>query len=141
MKTLFTKYLFIVFSLPILMIMINSYYIKKETTGTIGFNRTISWGFWDKYLGDPLYNFVVFSITYLVYLLGYFIILLIRRTTSYKLSLAHFILFIISFILIDFSKEYYILIPLSIIGFIIFIFNIFKTTKKPSTINQQQSTK
>lgn len=140
MKTLFKNQLFILFNLPILIFIILLFFINKDTTDTIGFNRKIGWNIWDKYLGNSLYNFSVFVITYFTYVLGYFIIALIRRSTNLYLSLIHFTLSIINLILLCINPQYYILIPISIICFIIFIFNIFKTTKKQSTINKKPST-
>lgn len=137
MKALFTKKLFILFNLPILIFIILLFFINKDATDTIGFNRKIEWNIWDGYLGNSLYNFSVFVITYFTYPLGYFIIVLIKRSTNLYLSLIHFTLSIINLILLCINPQYYILIPISIICFIIFIFNIFKTTKKQSTINNQ----
>jgi uncharacterized membrane protein YhaH (DUF805 family) len=57
-----------------------------------------------------------------------------RRITDFYLSLIHFVLSVINLILLCISPEFFVLIPISIICFIIFIFNIFKTTKKPTTI-------
>lgn len=136
MKTLITKQLFVLFSLPILIVIILSFFITKHVIGTIGFSRTIQWSIWDKYLGDSFYNFSVFIMTYLTYSIGYFIIFLMRRTTNYYLSWIHLSLAIFNLILLCINPESYILIPVSVICFIIFIFNIFKTTKS----NQQQST-
>ncbi|SIN79616.1 hypothetical protein SAMN05421769_0041 [Chryseobacterium scophthalmum] len=129
MKALFTKQLFILFNLPILIFIILLFFINKDTIDAIGFNRKIGWNIWDKYLGNSLYNFSVFVITYFAYPLGYFIIALIRRSTNLYLSLIHFTLSIINLILLCINPQFYILIPISIICFIIFIFNIFKTTK------------
>ena len=139
MKALFTKLLFILFNLPIFIFIILLFFINKDTIDAIGFNRKIGWNIWDKYLGNSLYNFSVFVITYFAYPLGYFIIALIRRSTNLYLSLIHFTLSIINLILLCINPQFYILIPISIICFIIFIFNIFKTTKiyQQSTNNDQ----
>lgn len=139
MKALFTKQLFILFNLPILIFIILLFFINKNTIDAIGFNRKIGWNIWDKYLGNSLYNFSVFVITYFAYPLGYFIIALIRRSTNLYLSLIHFTLSIINLILLCINPQFYVLIPISIICFIIFIFNIFKTTKiYQQSINNDQ---
>ena len=140
MKALLTKQLFVLFSLPILIVIILSFFITKDVINTIGFSRTIQWSVWDKYLGDSFYNFSVFIMTYLTYFIGYFIIFLMRRTTNYYLSWIHFSLAIFNLILVCIAPEFYILIPISIICFIIFIFNIFKTTKVQQQSTKQQST-
>ena len=129
MKKLFTKQLFILFNLPILIFICLSFFITKETTDAIGFNRQIKWNVWDEYLENSLYNLSVFIITYLIFPFGYFIIFLIRRITDFHLSLLHFTLSIMNLILVCVLPEFHLIIPLSIICFTIFIFNIFKTTK------------
>jgi len=141
MKALLTKQLFILFNLPILLFIILSFFITKDVINTIGVNREIQWNIWDKYLGNSFYNFSVFIISYPIYSLGYFIVFLMKRMTNYHWSMIHFSMVIFNLVVVCIAPYFYILIPLSIICFIIFIFNIFKTTKKPTTINQQPTTK
>lgn len=143
MNKLFTKYLFFVFLFPILALIIFYFLSAKDVIGTYGVNRTINFGGIDidGILRNPIYNSSIFVLTYPIYLLSYFIIFLIGRFTDFLYSIIHFIVFILNYILLSNNPENRILIPLTIIGFIIFILNIFKTTKKPSTINQQLSTK
>lgn len=137
MKKLFTNQLFILFSLPVLIFVVLLFFITKDN---LGFNRKIRWNIFDRYLGNPLYNFVVVTVTFFIFTLGYFVVYLMRRTTGFNKSLAHFALCICNLILFCICPEFFILIPLSLICFIIFIFNIFKTTKNTTTINKQPST-
>ena len=68
-------------------------------------------------------------------LLSYFLIFLNGRFTNFFYSITNFIILLINYFLLFKNSESRILIPLTMIGFIIFILNIFKTTKKLSAIN------
>lgn len=143
MKTIFTKYLFFVFLLPVLIFVI-AYFFGTKTEGEIqtwGANRTINFGIdINAILSNPLYTISSFYISYAIYLLGYFIVFLAQRSTNLFYSLINIILSIANYFLLVTDIVSKMLIPLSISGFIIFILNIFKTTKKPSTVNKQPST-
>lgn len=143
MRKVFTKYLFFVFLVPILLLIVFYFLSSKAAIGTYGVNRTINFGGIDiaAILRNPIYNSSFFIFTYLIYLLGYFIIFILRRFKDFIYSLTHFTIFITNYFLLSIDAENRILIPLTMIGLIFFILNIFKTTKKPSTINQQLSTK
>lgn len=142
MKKLFTKYLFFVFLFPILLLIVFYFLSAKGAIGTYGVNRTINFRGIDidAILRNPIYNSSFFIFTYPLYFLSYFIIFIIRRFTDLFYSTLHFIIFILNYILLSNNPENRILIPLTFIGFAFFILNIFKTTKKPSTINKQPST-
>lgn len=142
MKKLFTKYLFFVFAFPILLLIALYSFSTENAIGTYGVNRTINFRGIDinGILKNPIYNSSFLIFTYPIYLVGYFIIFIIRRFTDLFYSILHFIIFILNYILLSSNPENRILIPLAIIGFIFFILNIFKTTKKPSTIDKQPST-
>lgn len=139
MKKLFTKYLFFVFLFPILLLIVFYFLSSKGVIGTYGVNRTINFRGIDidGILRNPIYSSSFFIFTYPIYFLSYFIIFIIRRFTDLFYSTLHFIIFILNYILLCNNPENRILIPSTMIGFIFFILNIFKTTKKPTTINQQ----
>ncbi len=117
-------------------------FINKRAVGTYGVNRTINFSGIDidAVLRNPIYNSSAFIFTYPIYILSYFIIFLIRRFTEFIYSILSFSILIINYILLCINPENRILIPLTIIGLIIFILNIFKTTKNPTTNNKQPST-
>lgn len=142
MKKLFTKYLFAVFLIPVLLLIIFYGLSDKEAIGTYGVNRTISFSGIDidAVLRNPIYNSSAFILTYPIYILGYLIIFLFRRLTDFFYSILHFSILISNNILLSNNPENRILLPLTIFGLIIFILNIFKTTKNPTTINKQPST-
>jgi len=143
MKKLFTKYLFFVFLLPVL-IFIVAYFFGTKTDGemkTWGVNRTINFGIdTNAILSNPLYTISSFYLSYAIYLLGYFVVFLMRRRTNFLFSAVNLVIFIANYFLLVNDTVNKILIPLSIIGFIIFILNILTTTKEPTTINKQPST-
>lgn len=142
MKKLFTKYLFAVLLIPVFILMIFYWFSDKNAIGTYGVNRTINFSGIDidAILRNPIYNFSAFTFTYPIYILGYLIIFLFRRFTDFFYSILSVSILILNYILIFSNPENRILFPLTIFGFIIFILNIFKTTKNPSTINKQPST-
>ncbi len=130
MTKLFTKYLFLWFILPIIIIVIIfNFPTTRFEIGYFGVNRAVNFSKIDTIFGNTIYNFSFFLITYLVYFLSYFIIFLIRKHTDFNHSIIHFSMFIINFILLSVNAENRFLIPLSVICFIFFILNIFKTLK------------
>jgi len=137
MRKLFTKYLFLVFILPVLFLIIFYFFSTESEIGSYGVNETVNFGGIDieGIFGNPIYNFSIFILTYPIYFLSYFIVFLIRRVTDFRYTVIHFIMFMINFILLCMNAENRCLIPLSVICFIFFILNIFKTTKNLSTIN------
>lgn len=142
MKKIFTKYFFVVFLIPILILAFFYFFgTKVESESYIIYTRM---PLFESYIAgilrNPFYNLCIFYFTYPIYLVSYFIVFLLRRHTNFILSIINFVIIIINFYLICKNPENRILIPLTMIGFIIFIFNIFKTTKKPTTVNQQPST-
>jgi hypothetical protein len=140
MKKICTKYLFFVFILPVLAVIILYFFSTESEIGSYGVNETINFGGVDieGIFGNPIYNFSIFMLTYPIYFLSYFIIFLLRRITDFYYSVIHFIMFMINFMLLCVNAENRFLIPLSVICFIFFILNIFKTTKNLSTINNDQ---
>lgn len=142
MKKLFTKYFFVVFVIPILILTFFYFFgtkVEGKTYTTYTrlplFESAIA-----RILRNPFYNIIVFYFTYTIYLLSYFFVFLIHRHTNFIFSILNFFIVVINFYLLCKNPENRILIPLTMIGFIFFIFNIFKTTKKPTTVNQQPST-
>jgi|UPI000492FAF3 hypothetical protein len=130
MTKLFTKYLFIWFILPIIMIVIIFNFLPTQfEVGYFGVNRTINFNKADAIFGNTIYNFSFFLITYPVYFMSYFIVFLIRKNTDFNYSIIHFSMFMMNFILLSVNAENRFLIPLSVICFIFFILNIFKTLK------------
>jgi len=130
MTKLFTKYLFLWFILPIIIIVIIfNFPLAKFEIGYFGVNRNVNFNKADTIFGNTIYNFSFFLITYPVYFLSYFIIFLIRKNTDFNYSIIHFSMFMINFILLSVNAENRFLIPLSVICFIFFILNIFKSIK------------
>lgn len=130
MKTLFTRYLylFLIFLLPVLVVVI-FFFVSSSEVSEIGYNTSVQWNRIDKYLGNPLYNWGIFMGSYGLYFFIYLTIFLIHRKTDFHFYLIHSISFSINFILISINAENRCLIPLSIICFVFFILNIFKTSK------------
>ncbi|PJJ67237.1 hypothetical protein CLV73_1239 [Chryseobacterium geocarposphaerae] len=134
MKVLFTKYVFVLFLLPVVVIFL-AIVLFFESGESYGINRTISFSGIGSVLFNPIYNSTAFFITYFLSFFTYLVIFIIRRRTHYQWSLLHFLFFTINFTVLCLNAENGFLIPLSVICFIFFILNIFKTTKNLSTIN------
>lgn len=143
MKKVFTKYLFFVFLLPVLLFIV-AYFLGTKTEGEIKtwrVNRTINFGIdINAILSNPLYTISSFYLSYAIYLLGYFVVFLMRRRTNLLYSAVNLVIFIANYFLLVIDTVNKTLIPLGVIGIIIFILNIFKTTKIPSIVNKQPST-
>ena len=143
MKKFFTKYLFFIFFLPVLIFMI-AYFFSTKTEGEVktwGVNRTINFGIdINAILSNPIYTISSFYLSYAIYLVGYSVIFLMRRCTNFLYSALNLLIFIANYFLLVNDMLNKILIPISVMGIIIFILNIFKTTKKPTTVNKQPST-
>ena len=129
MKTLFTQYLFLLFLSPILVIILSFIFLDGEIE-EVGYNRTVSWNFVDAYFGNPIYNWSAFLGSYAVFFFAYLVVVLIGRRTDFSWSVVHFSSFMLNFVLISLNAENRFLLPLSIICFVFFILNIFKTSKK-----------
>lgn len=130
MTKLFKKYLFLWFILPtIIVVIIFNFPPATFEVGYFGVNRTVNFNKADAIFGNTIYNFSFFLITYPVYFLSYFIVFLIRKNTDFNYSIIHFSMFMINFILLSVNAENRFLIPLSVICFVFFILNIFKTLK------------
>ncbi len=142
MKKVFTKYLFGVFLIPVFILIVFYCLYDKAAIGTYGVNRTINFRGIDinAIVKNPIYNSSAFIITYLIYIIGYLIVFLIRRFTNFFYSILNFTIVILNYIVLSNNSANRILLPLTILGLIIFIFNIFKTTKNPTTINQKPLT-
>ena len=133
MKKLFTKYLLLIFLIPVLGLFILYFFGTKieGETETHFARRAISFGRidLDEILRNPIYNLLIFYFSYPIYLFIYLIIFLMKRYTDFLFSILHFVIVIINYILLCNDAKNRLIIPLFLIGFIIFIFNIFKTTK------------
>lgn len=132
MQKLFTKYFFILFLIPLLVVIIFHFFGTAEIT-SFGVNRSVSFGLFDRILKNPIYNISAYWLSYALYLLSYFIVFLIRRKTNLIFSVLNFIMVLISFYLLNENPSNKILIPITMTGFIFFIFNIFKTKLQTQT--------
>jgi len=121
-----------------------AYFFSTKTEGEVktwGVNRTINFGIdINAILSNPIYTISSFYLSYAIYLVGYSVIFLMRRCTNFLYSALNLLIFIANYFLLVNDMLNKILIPISVMGIIIFILNIFKTTKKPTTVNKQPST-
>lgn len=141
MRKLFTKYLFIILLIPVLLLSAFYWLTDKNAMGIYGVNRTINFSGIDidEVLTNPLYNSSAFVIAYPTYVFGYLIVFLFKKSTNFSYSILNFTILILNYILLCNNPENRILIPLTIFGLIIFILNIFRSKKIQTTINKQPS--
>lgn len=130
MNTLFTKYLFVLFLLPIIVLFFAFFMIDPERgeIGEYGVNREIVFGNF-AFLANSLYNSSVFLFTYAIFFSIYLIFPLIRRRTDFNWSVIHFMSFVINFVLLSINSTNKFIIPLCVISIYFFVMNSIKSKK------------
>ncbi len=111
-KLLFTKRMFL-----ITLIILALYIINLPS----GFNRTISWSWVDK-LGFYIKLYFIFVLTF--YIVCYSLITLLKKSTSFKISILHTLILLISVLIINSNMDEIILL-INIISLIVFSINVF----------------
>ena len=129
MKKIFTNYLFILFIVPIFIFVIGVALTPSSGIADLEVQKDAT-QFDPSTLGDSFKNSALFFATYTIYFFSYFVLFLIRRTTNFKWSVAHFLGFLINFLFLAYDAESVFLIPLTVITIVFFILNIFKASRK-----------
>jgi len=76
--------------------------------------------------GSALSNGLLFWATALVYLFAYLIMFLIRKKTVFKWSALHFLIYILSFVLLSVDGENILILPFNVVSMVFFILNLSK---------------
>lgn len=122
-KWFFEKGMFLIF--------IITFFIASSFNGieTSGVNKTVGWTF-DQSNQLIINGYIIFG-SWLVFVIGYTIVVLTKRKTNLIVSIAHYILFVLTFIIgtiSNFSRIEVLLI--TIISIFMFASNMYKTFKK-----------
>lgn len=119
-KTIFTKYLFFVILTYVVVI------IYFSDFSTYGINKTVGWAYDITNL-----NFLIgtkFSISIIIFLIGYGVIIIFKRKTVFIISLSHFIIILISMYFEKAQLNVFALL-LFIISINLFVINLIKAYK------------
>lgn len=92
---------------------------------TYGVNKTVGWAYT---LDKKFFSSVIFFISQIVFIIGYFIIFLLKRNTQYYLSLIHFELVILTLILMSYENHNLTLVA-CVLSIILFSINIYKSQR------------
>ncbi len=125
MKTFFTKYLFLFFLIPFLIIVSAVLFATGSADVadlTMPVEETSAGFLW----GSALSNGLLFWATALVYLVVYLIMFLIRKKTVFKWSALHFLIYILSFVLLSVDAENILILPFNVVSMVFFILNLSK---------------
>lgn len=122
-KWFFEKGMFLIF--------IMTFFIAGSFNGieTSGVNKTVGWTF-DQSNQLIINGYIIFG-SWLVFVFGYTIVALTKRKTNLIISIAHYILFVLTFIIgiiSNFSRNEVLLI--TIISIFMFASNMYNTFKK-----------
>lgn len=123
MRQIFTKYIFL-----LLISLFGFGYILGFLFGnvsSIGINKTVGWAY---SISNEALNALVFSLSQCLFIVGYFIVFLLKRKTNYYLSLAHFELIILILILMS-LENFAVALMGSIASLLLFFINIVKSHK------------
>lgn len=102
--------------------------LSSIQVGSYGMNREINFGI-QGYLTNSEYNLTAFYFIYIVSFITYLIVFMMKRRTNFNYSILHFFCFMVLFFMMVFNHRNFLIIPISIICFIFFILNIFKTSE------------
>ncbi len=121
---IFTKYLsFLLIPLFGLCFILNYLFGNEQS---FGINKTVGWAY--DFSNQVFYNAILLPISLKLFVIGYFVIFIIRRKTNLYLSIFHFGVIIIS-IISSIIGYYSVGNTLCLLSLFIFFFNIIKTYK------------
>jgi hypothetical protein len=123
MKKVFTKYLFL-----LLISLFALGFILANLFGEVqyyGINKTVGWAY---SIQDESLIALIFGLSQIIYIIGYFILFLLGRKTNYYLSIAHFELIIVTLAITTYGNVMITTI-FCFLSIILFFVNIFKSHK------------
>lgn len=119
-KTIFTKYLFLLLLLYVIIV------LSFSDFSTYGVNKTVGWAYEISELN--FINGIKSSISIVIFLIGYGVIHILNRKTIYTISVLHFSILIIS-ILVEKHNFMIANLLLFVISISLFIINLIKSYK------------
>ncbi|CAD0007120.1 hypothetical protein FLACHUCJ7_03184 [Flavobacterium chungangense] len=122
LKKIFTKYLFFLLILLFGFGFILAYLFGYEQS--YGINKTVGWAY--DISNQVFFTSLIFTLSQILFIIGYLILFLIRRKTNYYLSIAHFEIIILTLV---FSENFIVNAIFSVLSMILFFTNAFKSHK------------
>lgn len=121
MRKIFTNYLFL-----LLITLFAFGFLLGNLFGeiqTVGVNKTVGWAY---SLDRKFFFSLLFFISQIVFIIGYFIVFILKRKTQYYLSLIHFELILLTLVLMSF-ENFNLTVIACILSIILFFINIYKS--------------
>lgn len=122
LKKIFTKYLFFLLILLFGFGFILAYLFEYEQS--YGINKTVGWAY--DISNQIFFTSLIFTLSRILFIIGYLIIFLIRRKTNYYLSIAHFEIIILTLV---FLENFIANAIFSVLSITLFFTNVFKSHK------------
>jgi len=122
LKKIFTKYLFFLLILLFGFGFILAYLFEYEQS--YGINKTVGWAY--DISNQIFFTSLIFTLSQILFIIGYLIIFLIRRKTNYYLSIAHFEIIILTLV---FLENFIVNAIFSVLSITLFFTNVFKSHK------------
>ncbi len=122
LKKIFTKYLFFLLILLFGFGFILAYLFEYEQS--YGINKTVGWAY--DISNQIFFTSLIFTLSQILFIIGYLIIFLIRRKTNYYLSIAHFEIIILTLV---FLENFIVNAIFSLLSIALFFTNVFKSHK------------
>lgn len=120
LKIIFTKYLFLVF------VIFFALSLKFGETNTYGVSKSVGCAY--NIHDIRLLNVIVYPLSEFLFMFGYLIVMIFQRKTNFYLSVSHFALVVLSFIIT--SQEYYTIgFICCLVSVILFFINLVKSYK------------
>ncbi|MBS7255233.1 hypothetical protein [Flavobacterium branchiicola] len=123
MKKIFTEYMFLLLTVLFALGFTLAYLFGNMES--YGINKTVGWAY---SINNQVLISLIFSFSQIIFILGYLIIFLLKRKTSFYISLAHFELIIITLALMSFENFIASLVT-SVLSLLLFFVAILKSHK------------
>lgn len=122
LRKIFTNYLFFLLIFLFGFGFILAYLFGDEQSYEI--NKTVGWAY---DISNPVfYTALIFTFSQIFFIIGYFIIFLLRRKTNYYLSIAHFEINIFTLL---FFESFIVNMIFYVLSIVLFFTNIYKSHK------------
>ena len=122
LRKIFTNYLFFLLIFLFGFGFILAYLFGDEHS--YGINKTVGWAY--NISNQVFYTALIFTLSQILFILGYLIIFLLRRKTNYYISIAHFEIIILTLV---FFENFIVNTIFSVLSITLFFANVFKSNK------------
>lgn len=123
MKKIFTKYMFLLLICLFTLGFILAYLFGNEEYYSV--NKTVGWAY---NFSNQFLLTAIFTISQIVFIIGYLILFLLHRETNYYISIAHFEIIILTLSSMSF-ENLIVKVIFCLLCIVLFFINIFKSHK------------